>query len=667
LLISASRIPFNFNAFLLRSFFFALFFYTVFSGTQLYAQIELGLSDEALLEKIQKHAFLYFAEERQPETGLVKDHAFNLVDKPSLAQSSIAATGFGLAAYAVGAEHDWIDRQTAKDWTRQTLQFFLNQAQNEHGFFYHFLDPRTGKKTKHTELSPIDTAILLAGILFAAEYYEDPEIRQLADAIYERVDWNWMLNGGKSFALSWSPSEGFSKLRWDHYDESMILYLLALGSPSHPIPADTWKGLSRPVGSYKNYRLIQMPPLFTHQYSHIWIDFKNKNDGYADYFQNSVNATLANRQFAIDQADRHAAYGANSWGLTASNGPFGYKAYGAPPGWAEHDGTVAPTGCASSIVFTPAESRACIRHLYEHLGEKLWGRYGFSDAFNLEKNWFDDRVIGIDQGPMLLMIENYRTGLVWKKMANNAYLQLGMKQAGFQEGTKEIPWPEPPQYRAPYLFGGIEIDTFLKDWPKSQALILDESHREWGQISNDKDTGAQIRFAWNEDALFFFVKARDEDLLLRKKGQNIWQDDCFELFIDPQGDGLLWKNEEDFQIGFRPDPVEDRAEVWSWFQEPREQAGYDKIVARGYADNQGFVLEGAIRWIFLGMQPKSGDVLHLSPAIHDIDKDRSAAKLQWFFRNEQDYQRFFLGRIILEGQASPIGSTHEPEKSSSAA
>ncbi len=202
--------------------------------------------------------------------------------------------------------------------------------------------------------------------------------------IYDRIDWVWMLNGGETFALEWTPERGFSKLRWDHYNESMLLYLLALGSNTHPIPPSSWKAIHRPVGSYQGIRSIQQPPLFTHQYSHVWIDFRNKHDGMADYFQNSVNATRANRQFCIDQAAVYSTYGPNSWGLTASDGPGGYKAFGAPPGWAEHDGTIAPTGCAGSIVFTPEESIACLRHFYENV-ENLWGDYGFADAFNTKR------------------------------------------------------------------------------------------------------------------------------------------------------------------------------------------------------------------------------------------------------------------------------------------
>ena len=323
------------------------------------------ISDDELLDLIQRQSLDFFLMESNPKNGLVRDRANNFSRSAGQSPASIASVGFALTAFAVGVERDWLDINTARERTYQTLQFFLNQAPHEHGFFYHFMNMTTGKNTRQSELSPIDTTLFLAGALFAAEYYEDTAIRDLAMKIYERVDWKWMLHNGETFAMAWSPSMGFSRHRWDAYCESMIMYLLAIASPTHPIPAASWKAINRPAGSYGDYRLIQMPPLFTHQYSHIWIDFRDKNDGFADYFKNSVNATLANRQFAIDQSKQFKTYGPDSWGITASDGPNGYKAYGAPPGWAEHDGTVAPTACGGSIVFTPKESMACLRHFYE--------------------------------------------------------------------------------------------------------------------------------------------------------------------------------------------------------------------------------------------------------------------------------------------------------------
>lgn len=619
------------------------------------APVVPSLSDEELLDKIQRQSLEFFTLERNPKTGLVRDRADNFKKGIRPGAASIASVGFALTAFGVGASRNWLDRTTAREMTRRTLEFFLHHAPQEHGFFYHFMEMETGKRAHRSELSPIDTALFLAGVLFAAEFYEDPQIRELAEKIYERVDWPWLLHGGETLALAWSPESGFQKQRWDHYNESMILYLLAIGSPTHPIPASSWQALRRPLGSYGPFRLIQFPPLFGHQYSHIWVDFRDRNDGYADYFKNSVNATLANRKFCMDQASKFESYGPNSWGLTASDGPFGYRAYGAPPGWAEHDGTIAPTACGSSIVFTPKESLACLRHFYENLREKLWGRYGFSDAFNLDKNWFDTEVIAIDQGALLLMIENYRTGLIWKVMSRNLSLERALKAVGFKPQTMDLPWPDPPLYAAPYVFGGIQVDGLFKDWPNSSAIHLDRTFLESGNLKDDPDLTGEIRLAWDENALYFAAAVKDDSLVMRKTGKNIWLDDLIEIYIDAEGDGLYWYDKKDFQIGFRPRPEDGGAEVWSWFQGGEDLLRSAQAAARSFADDKGYWLEGAVQWSYLGISPKAGSGIRVSVAVHDTDLDRSSGKLHWFFRNEEEEQRFVLGKVVLaRGKSAPL-------------
>ena len=624
-------------------FFSVLFILPIFP---LHAEIQRGLSQEELLNTIQERAFQYFIDQADPHTGLMSDHANNFRQDVSKRMASVAATGFGLTAYPIGIQRNWIDHSMAKAKTLQILHFFLHGAENEHGFFYHYLNPQNGTRSARSELSPIDTALFIAGMLFAAEYFEDPEIRDLTRQIYERVDWPWMLNGGKTFALAWTPEAGFDQRRWDHFDESLLLYLLALGSPTHPISAESWSAIQRPVGSYRDYKMILMPPLFTHQFPHIWIDFKNQNDGYADYFKNSTTATLVNRTFCMDQAPRYASYGANSWGLSASNGPFGYRAYGAPPGWAQHDGTVAATACGASIVFTPQESVDCMRYLYENLGDRLWGRYGFSDAFNLDKNWFDENVIGIDQGALLAMIENARTRLIWNTMKKNLALQQGIKSAGFKEGSMELTWPEAPSYQAPYRPGSIEIDGYLRDW-SGKAILLSGQNKESGEIQDDQDLSAETRFAWDEEALYFSAKVTDDSVILRKSGKNIWQDDMVEIFVDPEDDGLFWNHEADYQIGFRNDLQSDQTHTWSWFQGGEDPSARAQVMAAGFTDSKGYIIEGAVRWSFLNFKPYEGAALRLSIAVHDIDRDRSQGKLQWFFRPEKEYLRFGLGKLIL--------------------
>ena len=239
-----------------------------------------------LMDKIQKTALDYFIKERNPQNGLIRDWAWNK-QVPSTSIATVAGTGFALTAYGIGVERGWLDRQEAIEMTKVALTFLRDEAVHEHGFFYHFMNFETGTPINSSELSPIDTTLALAGILFAAEYFQDPEITQLANDIADRIDWQWMLNGGKTFAMSWNPKGGFQKARWSNYDESTLLYLLGLGSPTYSIPADSWKAVHRRIGSYGSFKLIQCSPLFTHQYPHLWVDFRNKNDGFALSIQHS--------------------------------------------------------------------------------------------------------------------------------------------------------------------------------------------------------------------------------------------------------------------------------------------------------------------------------------------------------------------------------------------
>jgi len=623
-------------------------FLSVFSCSAL-AQGPLAADEETLLNEIEEKAFRFFEEHHNPHNGLVRDSAPNRSNTASNAPASIAATGFALTVYPVAVERGWMNRAVAHALTVRTLEFFLNQAPQHKGFFYHFLNFETGERAGRSELSPIDTALFLSGALFAAEYFDDARIRDLVRKLYERIDFPWMLNKGKTLALAWHPETGFSKHRWDHFDESLLLYVLAIGSPGFPIPAESWKEIFRPVGSYRDYRMIQMPPLFTHQYPHIWLDLRGQNDGFADYFENSVNASRANRAFCIDQSSKFAGYGPDHWGLSASEGPAGYRAYGAPPGWTVfHDGTIAPTACGSSIVFTPEESIACLKDLRHHYADTMWGPYGFSDAMNMSKGWFSPNVLAIDQGPLLLMIENYRTGMIWKFMKQSELIQMALKKIGFRKGTLPLPWPPPPEYHAPYVPEGIQIDGFLKDWPHSGKITLDSMlNKEFGDFDGPKDLGAEIRFAWDKNYLYFVAKVTDDDVVAKKSGKNIWRDDIFELYVDPEGEGLYWSDPRDYQIGFRPGRGEKELAVWSWFQGGEDPSQARQVFAKSYSDEKGYIIEGAIRWDFLGMTPQVGKEVRLSPAVHEIDRQGADGKIVWFFRNEEKYQRFVLGKVFL--------------------
>lgn len=367
--------------------------------------------DEKFLDKLEYDSILYFLRESNPANGLIKDSS-----RPG-SPASTATIGFGLTAICIGHSRGWIEEKDAYDVILKTLETFRDTVPNEKGFFYHFLDMRTGQRAWNCEASSIDTALFLAGALFAGEYFKGTEIEDVARELYERVDWPWMLNDKNILCMGWKPEEGFLWYYWDSYSESMILYALAIGSPTNPIPSEYWLEWRRPVDSYKDYNIVYCPTgsIFTYQYSHAWIDFRQlvDEDG-INYYNNSVNAVKANRQFCIDNSTTYKGYGEDSWGLSACLGPDGYKGYGAKPGEGFNDGTIPPCGIAGSIAFDPIPSLKGLKNLYENK-KFLYGKYGFKDAFNADKNWWAEEYLGIDVGITVLMIENYRTGLVWNK------------------------------------------------------------------------------------------------------------------------------------------------------------------------------------------------------------------------------------------------------------
>ena len=400
--------------------------------------------EEISLEEIERRAVMYFWEQANPENGLIRDRSTE--DSPS----SIAAVGFGLTALVIGAERGWLDKDKVYDRILTTLRFFKDSAEGEHGFFYHFLDMKTGKRYRWpdgnlSELSSIDTALFLAGALFAGQYFKGTEIEQLARELYERVDWVWMLNDGDTLSMCWTPEDGFCEARWADYSEHMIMYLLAIGSPTHPIPPESWDAWKRPVVNRYGLQYIHNPieSLFVYQYSHAWIDFRNKHDKYADYWQNSINAIKAHREFVLQHMDEYSTYGPNIWGITASDGPNGYRNYGASPG--NHDGTIAPYGMIASMPFLPELSQKGIETLAEKYGDKIWGKYGFTSAFNVDRNWYSTQWIGIDEGIIALMLENYQSGFVWEIFKQIEAIQQAMEKAGFVE--EEIDGPLTPWYR----------------------------------------------------------------------------------------------------------------------------------------------------------------------------------------------------------------------------
>jgi hypothetical protein len=422
----------------------------------------------AFLDTLEERTFHYFWDLTNTTNGLVPDRS------PTPSFSSIAAVGFGLTAYPIGVERHYITRTAASQRVVTTLRFFWTATQDSsasnatgyHGFFYHFLDMNTGKRFQTVELSSIDTALLLAGILTCQSYFTgsdslETEIRRLADSIYARADWTWFSPRPPVVSLGWHPESGFLPYDWRGYNEAMILYILALGSPTHPVDTTAWSQWTAAYqwGTFYGQSYVGFAPLFGHHYSHVWIDFSKIQDAYMrahgiDYFENSRRATYAQRGYAAANPGGWTGYSDRIWGLTASDGPgdvtltlggrsrqfHGYWARGASFTETPDDGTIAPTAAGGSVPFAPEIAIPALYAMRQTYGAALFSTYGFRDAFNptytatSAGGWFDVDYLGIDQGPIVAMIENYRTGLIWQLLRGNAHIVRGLCRAGFSGG-----------------------------------------------------------------------------------------------------------------------------------------------------------------------------------------------------------------------------------------
>ncbi len=399
----------------------------------------LSAADEALVEDLAKRSFMFFWEQASPVTGIVRDRARTdgtPVEGRARDIGSIAAVGFGLSGMCVAAERQWIPRDQVIARTRTTLRYFADRITHERGWFYHFIDIHTGAREWESELSSIDTALLVAGALTVRQCFAaDAEIPALAERIYRRIDFQWMLAGDPALlSHGWKPETGFLKARWDHYSELMLLYVLAIGSPTHPIPAGSWRAWRRPVVTFGPYSFIGgPPPLFVHQYAHAWVDFRGRREReppHTDWFQNSVIATRAHRAFMLALAPEFPGYRDSLWGLTASDSRKGYVAWGGPPRSDGIDGSVVPCAAAGSLMLAPDITLPVVREMRRRFGDRIYGRYGFADAFHPTDGWVNPDVIGIDLGITLLSAENLRTGRVWQWFMQNVEIPAAMTRAG---------------------------------------------------------------------------------------------------------------------------------------------------------------------------------------------------------------------------------------------
>ncbi len=434
-------------------------------------------TEQVFLDHLEERTFRFFWERANLANGLIPDRW------PTPSFSSIAAVGFALSGYPIGVERGWVSRGDAAARTLTTLRFFWQTPQGPEsagttghwGFYYHFLDMETGRRFEQVELSTIDTTLLLAGAFSAAAYFDgsspvEREIRELAEALYRRVEWGRLLARPPLVAMGWTPEHGLHGWDWRGYNEAMLLYALAIGSPTHPIDPAAWAEYTGTYrwASFQGLEQLSFGPLFGHHYSHAWIDTRGVADAFLrakgiDYFENSRRAGLSQRRYAIANPGGFAGYGAELWGLTACDGPLDaeltvagravrfmtYAARGAAAHEVRDDGTLAPSAAAGSLPFTPEESLVTLRAMKERFGEHLWGRYGFLDAFNSSLTepvavrhgkvvpgvgWFDTDYLGIDQGVILLMVENHRSGLIWRLMRANPHLRRGLEKAGFSGG-----------------------------------------------------------------------------------------------------------------------------------------------------------------------------------------------------------------------------------------
>jgi len=394
---------------------------------------DLSPEDDQFLEELEKRTFQFFWEQSSPQSGLTRDRC-NVLANDNSVVGSIAATGFGLTALCIGEKRGFISRQEARDRVLLTLRFLWKKMPTHRGFFYHFADVNTGERIWDSEVSSVDTSILLCGILTCRRHFEEhSEISLLAYEIFNRVDWSWLSEDTSLLPHGWTPEGGFLPYRWDYYSEMMMIYLLGLGSLPHPLSVQAWNAWKRTKFEFDGIRYIgSFAPLFVHQYSQAWFDFRGKRDAYADYFQNSALATDAHRRFCLELGKQFPDYSDDLWGITASDSQKGYVIWGGPPAIGPIDGTVVPSAPAGSLPFLPQPIMRVLKNVRDHYGQ-AWSRYGFVNAFNPLKNWYDADVIGIDTGITMLMAENYRTGFVWDTFMKNPEAQRGMQRAGFKK------------------------------------------------------------------------------------------------------------------------------------------------------------------------------------------------------------------------------------------
>jgi len=404
------------------------------------AAVPLSREDDALLGEMERRSFSFFWEQSDPKTGITRDKSRldgGASDKtPNM--GSTGATGFAVTGLCIAAERGWIPREQARERVKTTLRFYADQAKNEHGWFYHFIDVETGERHGNSEVSVSDATWLFAGGLTAKQYFhEDPEIGELAMKIYRRVDYEWIRNGDPyTMSHGYRPETGLLPARYDKYCQLALMYLVGIGAPTRPLPPESWYAWERTPNSYAGYKYIGVSLLWTYQYPFAWADFRGRREargGHVDWWQNAITATRAHKQFCLDLRPEFPGYSDNIWGITSSSSAKGYKAWGGPPRRKSIDGSVVPCATAGSLMLTPDITLPVMQAMKQQYGDKIWGKYGFADAFNPNNGWVAPDVIGIDVGITLLSAENLRTGFVWTWFMKNPEIQRAMNLAGIEK------------------------------------------------------------------------------------------------------------------------------------------------------------------------------------------------------------------------------------------